>query len=335
MKRLPVYILILTAVSGHALDLDLTWNPETNQNVIGVVDDSGVFHHRYGSDQELELAGLAEGDASGERGEVLRWDPAGGYYVQGKRWSWVISGDPCPGDGPYELLLHWDPQTGGLNFFVLDGAGQLYAITKVSWNPKGEPVPGPPPYYLSSAQDPKVAGVFPIVLDGEGQVWFYNFYNYPQPDWELLPDMMHRAYTGAAPTDFLALTGQDVTALGKTDLYVVDETGLVSRSTETGWEEFARIPGGEAPYRLDGFVQSVEGGAKAFLPVLDSAGQLFLARDDLFVEYGEPIGGTPPLDLAVYWVVDCGTYRVFAVDSNGALFLLKTDGEWVTLCNSF
>ncbi|MCX7022937.1 MAG: hypothetical protein NTW26_11835, partial [bacterium] len=100
MKRLPVYILILTAVSGHALDLGLALDPETNQNVIGVVDDSGMFHRRYGADLELELTGHTQGGPSGERGEVMRWDSAGGYYVQGKRWSWITSGEKSPGGGP-------------------------------------------------------------------------------------------------------------------------------------------------------------------------------------------------------------------------------------------
>jgi len=230
MKRLPVCILVLTAVSGHALDLGLAWDPETNQNVIGVVDDSGVFHRRYGGDLELELAGLAEGDASGERGEVLRWDPAGGYYVQGKRWSWVTSGEKCPGGGPYELSLHWDQPTENWDIIVLDGAGQLYAVSRVSWTPKGEPVPAPAPYQMTTVSVPGVAGVFPIVLDGVGQLWYYD---YLQPGWEPYP--FGGAYTGAAPTDFLALSTQDITIFGDTYLVVLDETGCISRSTLTGW----------------------------------------------------------------------------------------------------
>jgi len=331
MKRLPVCILILTAVSGHALDLGLAWDPETNQNIIGVVDDSGVFHRRYGGDLELELAGYTQGGSSGERGEVLRWDPAGGYYVQGKPWSWVASGDNCPGDGPYELLLHWDQPTENWTFLVLDGAGQLYTLTHTSWNPKGEPVPGPPPYQLSSAQDPKVAGVYPIALDGEGRLWFFDILALT---WEPYP--FGGPYTGAAPTDFLALTTRDVTALGETYLVVIDETGRISRSTPTGWEEYAQIHGGTAPYRLDGFVKIAAYGIVWFeLRVLDGEGRLFLPQGDVYEAYGEPCGGTPPRDLAVYRMETRGTHMLFAVDSTGALFTLKPTGEWVTLCDSF
>jgi hypothetical protein len=330
MKRLPVCILILTAVSGHALDLGLAWDPETNQNIIGVVDDSGVFHRRYGGDLELELAGYTQGGPSGERGEVMRWDPAGGYYVQGKRWSWVTEEDPCPGEGPCELSLHWD-QPGEWDVIVLDGAGQLYAMTGVSWKPKGEPVPGPAPYQMTTVEVSGMAGVFPIVLDGEGRLWFNN---YLKPGWEPYP--FGGAYTGAAPTDLLALTTQDVTALGETYLVVIDETGRISRSTLTGWEEYAQIHGGTAPYRLDGFVKSAaDGGDFIELRVLDGEGRLFLPQGDVYEAYGEPCGGTPPRDLAVYRMETRDTHMLFAVDSTGALFYMKPTGEWVTLCDSF
>jgi len=331
MKRLPVGILILGAVSGHALDLGLAWEPATNQNVIGAVDGSGMFHHRYGGDLELELAGFTQGETSGERSEVLRWDPTGGYYIQGKRWGWTTSGGPCPGGGPCELLLHWDRQTGHWTFLVLDGAGQLYTLTPTSWNTKGDPVPGPPPHQLSSIQDPKVAGVFPIAMNGEGRLWFFDI---AALTWEPYP--FGGIYTGAAPTDFLALTTQDVTDLGETYLFVIDETGLISRSTDTGWEDYAQIPGGTAPYRLDGFVKSTaDEGAWIELRVLDDDGRLFLPRGDAYEAFGEPCGGTAPLDLAVYRAVNRGTHMIFAVDSTGALFSMKPTGEWVILCESF
>jgi hypothetical protein len=330
MKRLPLCLLVLSAVTGHAVDLGIAWDPETNQNIIGAVDGSGVFHRRYGGDLELELAGYGDGGPSGERGELLRWDPAGGYYVQGKRWSWVTSGESCPGAGPYELLMHWDAQTENWIFMVLDGAGQLYTLGHTSWNPKGKPVPGPPPYQLSSAQDPKVAGVYPIALDGGGGLWFFDA---TASAWEQYPFV--GAYEGAAPTDFLALTSQDIAALGDTYLFVIDETGRISRSTDTGWEDYARIPGGTAPYRLDGFVKSAADGAWIELRVLDGAGRLFLPRDGAYEPFGEPCGGTSPRDLAVYRMESRGTHMIFAVDSNGALYSMKPDGGWVTLCDSF
>jgi len=331
MKPLPVCILILTAVSGHALDLDLASDPATNQNIIGVVDDSGVFHRRYGGDLELELAGYTREGSSVERDEVLRWDPAGGYYIEGKQWKWVTSGDPCPGDGPYELVLHWDQQAANWVFLALDGAGQLYSLTHTSWNPKGKPVPGPPPYQLSSAYDPKVSGVYPIALDGDGRLWFFDPLKLV---WEPYP--FGGDYTGAAPTDFLALTATDVAALGETYLVVIDETGRISRSTESGWEEYAQITGGTAPYRLDGFVKSTaDEGAWIELRILDGAGRLFLPQDDAYEPFGEPCGGTAPLDLAVYRAENRGTQMIFTVGSQGALCTMKPDGGWVTLCDSF
>lgn len=331
MKPLPVCILVLTAVSGRALDLDLAWNPATNQNIIGVVDDSGTFHRRPGGDLELELAGYTREGSSVERDEVLRWDSTGGYYIEGKRWNWVTSGENCPGDGPYELVLHWDQQAENWAFLALDGAGQLYSLTHTGWNPKGKPVPGPPPYQLSSAQDPKVSGVYPIALDGDGRLWFFDALKLV---WEPYPFDVD--YTGAAPTDFLALTTTDIAALGETYVVVIDETGRISRCTDAGWEEFGQITGGTAPYRLDGFIKSAaDGRVFTELQVLDGTGRLYLPQDDAYEPFGEPCGGTPPLDLAVYRAQSRDTHMIFAVDSTGALFIMKPDGGWVTLCDSF
>ncbi|MCX7022500.1 MAG: hypothetical protein NTW26_09560, partial [bacterium] len=176
-----------------------------------------------------------------------------------------------------------------------------------------------------------VAGIFPIALDGDGRLWYFDMLAFT---WEPYPNGF--AYTGAAPTDFLALTTQDVTALGETYLFVIDETGRISRSTETGWEDYAQIPGGTAPYRLDGFVNATaDEGAWTELRVLDGAGRLFLPQGDVYEAFGEPCGGTPPRDLTVYRMESRGTHMIFAVDSTGALFSMKPTGEWVTLCDSF
>ncbi|MCK4594621.1 hypothetical protein KAU45_08970, partial [bacterium] len=332
MKRLILCILTFSAASVYCVDLDVAADPVTNQNIIGVINDEGRFYRHYGTDLELELGGYIEKGSKRERGEILRWDPSSGYYIQGKRWAWITSGDRCPGMGPYELLLHTDQRTENWNFFALDGEGQLYTITNVSWNPKGEPVPGPPPYHLTGASDPSIAGVFPTVLDGAGHTWSYIWMS---GTWESYP--LTGTYTGAAPTDFIAVTSHEIMGFGKTLFALVNETGQVLIHGEEGgdWVEDAVIQGGDAPFRFDGFIKSSTGGYGCELKLIDNNGQFFLPQDGEFKAYGEPCGGTPPWDLAIYRMERRGTHLIFCVDSTGALFLLRPNGEWEPLIRSF
>ena len=298
LSKTSLLLMVILAAPVFSARLSAVYIPDSDTDVIFTLDDAGQLH-------------------------------------QGETEGWSAVNTPCPGAGPYDLLVLNRPDTavsrsGMVNIFVLDGAGRLYEVGGEEWRNEGDALAGEGPYRLGGYAGSDGA-VELYALDSGGRLWRYgepSEASYaPGKNWEAVADPI----IGTPPYDF------DVLHYEPTDttlFLAVDAEGRLYNRFEVAWELHASITGTtEASYTVTSFYEPES--LDVFVLVMDAAGQVRSDEGGSLVAVGEPCPGAPPFDVGSLVHENEDRYYITALDGTGGFRVMRDDGGWETFLDSF
>jgi hypothetical protein len=210
-------------------DLDGWHDPDDDTWDVVAVDGEGVLWHStdawyritepLGAKGRYVVAGFYDYALGEDIINVMDPDGQLHHYV-GEGWDEI--GDPCPGEGPYDLVVFYDFNDDLYWSSMLDGSGRNFDLITGEWVQDGTAIEEGP-CHISGFHDIVDDAYLIYVIDNGG-----NLYEWIGDDWEKVGPTC----PGAAPFDIDAFYDPDGDSYY---VLVLESGGTVYQFTGEGW----------------------------------------------------------------------------------------------------
>jgi hypothetical protein len=258
-----------------------------------------------------------------EWGELIMSIDEDGNLYELTQNGWVLTGDPCPGEGPYSIQLF---KLEGINdtifIFVFDGEGNLYQTDGSGWTTILDPREGSVYPSLSTLLNVTESDISVMTIDADGSLSFGS----TGGNWQILYDRV--SSTPVRDIDFFY--DDETTSLFP---FVIGADGRISVYTEDGWEssEFIGLT-----VELSKFEVELNRDTGNVLKLaVDESGNIYdnTITDELALTGHDPCPGDGPWELELFYVDGSG-FDLLCIDQSGCLHLAN-GGSWDRIADSF
>jgi hypothetical protein len=254
-------------------------------------------------------------DTAERSGFVYHLDNEGQLYLLNyDSGGWDPEGEPCPGEGPFDLAVFHNPVTDYWTDVVVDGEGALWHYYARGWEREADPVGVEGRYALAAFFDPTCNRSVYSILAPNGK-----FYILKGGGW--VP-VQENACPGEGPFDMVffydvihdSFRTSVINGAGKVFDYVMDE-----------WREAGTPQAADGPFRITGF-HDLDADAYFFY-LIDGEGELYLRESGDWVKRGAKIPGEAPFDLEAFYDPDGVAHLIIAIDSACRVYQFNGE-EW-------